>query len=75
MIPVYTKERRHISIAEIKRIMGFPDSFEFNASRTDAIKQLANAVCPPVINSIGRDVQGFLSAIGYLQTGVEAATA
>lgn len=52
MIPVLTSERRHLSLLEMKRIMGFPDSFRFNVSRTDSIKQLANAVCPPVICAI-----------------------
>lgn len=52
MIPVLTKERRHISVLEIKRIMGFPDTFSFEVSRTDSIKQLANAVCPPVICAV-----------------------
>ena len=56
-IPILTKERRHISIAEIKRIMGFPDWYDFSVvSRTDAAKQLANAVCPPVITSICNDI-------------------
>lgn len=52
MIPVYSKERRHLNLIEIKRIMGFPDSFEFPVSRTSAIKQLANAVCPQVVQSV-----------------------
>lgn len=56
MIPVYTGERRHLSLVEMKRLMGFPDDFNFPVSRTSAIKQLANAVCPPVIESIGRDM-------------------
>lgn len=56
MIPVYTGERRHMNLQEIKRIMGFPDNFNFPVSRTNAIKQLANAVCPPVITSIGDDI-------------------
>ena len=59
MIPVYSSERRHLSLTEMKRIMGFPDSFKFDVSRTDAIKQLANAVCPPVVTSLGRDLQPF----------------
>lgn len=56
MIPVYTGERRHLSLIEMKRLMGFPDKFIFPVSRTNAIKQLANAVCPPVIESIGNDI-------------------
>jgi len=62
-IPILTKERRHLSINEMKRVMGFPDAYDFTAvSRTDAAKQLANAVCPPVIESIFKDIT---TAIGY----------
>lgn len=56
MIPVLSKERRHLNITEMKRIMGFPDTFKFPVSRTESIKQLANAVCPPVIESICNDI-------------------
>lgn len=61
MIPVYTGERRHVNITEMKRIMGFPDNFKFNTARTHIVKQLANAVCPPVIKSIGVDISNILS--------------
>ena len=60
-IPMLSKERRHLSIAEMKRIMGFPDWYDFNAvSRTDAAKQLANAVCPPVIASLCEDIENVI---------------
>ncbi|MBC5998158.1 DNA (cytosine-5-)-methyltransferase [Romboutsia ilealis] len=61
MIPVYSRERRHLNLTEMKRIMGFPDEFIFTVARTHAIKQLANAVCPPVITSIGRDIDIILN--------------
>lgn len=58
MIPVLSKERRHLNLIEMKRIMGFPEDFTFESvSRTDAIKQLANAVCPPVIESLCNDIK------------------
>lgn len=59
MIPVLSKERRHINVIEMKRMMGFPDDFIFpdGVSRTDTIKQLANAVCPQVIASICNDLE------------------
>jgi DNA (cytosine-5)-methyltransferase 1 len=61
MIPVYTGERRHLNLTEMKRIMGFPDIFNLDkVSRTNAIKQLSNAVCPPVITSIGQDIARFM---------------
>ena len=65
MIPVLSKERRHLSLIEIKRLMGFNDEFVFTINRTDSIKQLANAVCPPVIsgiyNSIIHTIRGSFS--------------
>lgn len=57
MIPVLSRERRHLNLIEMKRVMGFPDDFIFPVSRTNAIKQLANAVCPPVIKSICNDLK------------------
>jgi DNA (cytosine-5)-methyltransferase 1 len=56
MIPIYSKEKRHLSVLEMQRIMGFPDKFHFPTSRTSAIKGLANAVCPPVIAAIGEEI-------------------
>ena len=62
MIPVLSKERRHLNLTEMRRIMGFPEWYDVNAvSRTDAIKQLANAVCPPVITSICDDIRGAIA--------------
>ena len=62
MIPVLTKERRHLNLVEMRRIMGFPENFILtNVSRTDAIKQLANAVCPPVIQSICNDINVYIN--------------
>lgn len=63
MIPVYSKERRHLSIREMARIMGFPDSYVFPVRKTYAIKQLANAVCPDVIASIGSDIIRCLAGV------------
>ena len=63
MIPVLTKERRHLSVLEMKRIMVFPDEFVFSVSRTDSIKQLANAVCPPVISAIYTEI---MRSLGFI---------
>ena len=58
MIPVLSKERRHLNLIEMRRLMGFPEWYDLSSvSRTDAIKELANAVCPPVITSICNDIQ------------------
>lgn len=56
MIPVLSSEKRHLSLREISRIMGYEDTFKFPVARTHAIKQLSNSVCPPVIESIGKSI-------------------
>ena len=53
MIPVYVRERRHLNLLEMKRLMGFPDAYVFPVARTHAVKQLANAVSPSVVTKIG----------------------
>ncbi len=60
MIPVYSKERRHLSVLEIKRLMGFSHDFSFPVSRTNAIKQLSNAVCPSVVESLGEKLNNII---------------
>jgi DNA (cytosine-5)-methyltransferase 1 len=48
--------------------MGFPEWYDFSAvSRTDAAKQLANAVCPPVIASICKDIKCAISGGNNVQ--------
>jgi len=71
MIPVYSKERRHLSLVEMKRLMGFSDHFKFPVSRTNAIKQLANAVCPPVISSICEDILPYLDKIQQYTSSIK----
>lgn len=66
MIPVLSKEKRHLSLREMGRIMGYNDKYNFPVSRTNAIKQLANSVCPPVIKHIAKDIQKKLLDIKYL---------
>lgn len=47
---------RFFSVREIARLMGFPDSFEFPVSDTQAYKQLGNAVVPAVIELLAKQV-------------------
>lgn len=46
-------EFRKFTTLELQRIMGFEDNYIFDGSRTAKIKQLGNAVCPPVAQAIG----------------------
>lgn len=58
-------DSRKFSVAEYKRLQGFPDEYRFLGSRADVIKQIGNSVCPKIAESMagaiakqifGRDV-------------------
>ena len=48
---------RLLTINECKKLMGFPNSFEFPVSRTQAYRQLGNAVVVPVVESIALSIK------------------
>jgi len=50
---------RPLTIRENARAMGFPEHYEWPAesTRTDAIRGLGNAVCPPVARDLIREVE------------------
>jgi len=46
-------EMRMLQVDELRRAMGFPAWFDFGGcTRTDAVRLLGNAVCPPVMQAI-----------------------
>jgi len=46
-------EMRMLQVGELRRAMGFPASFDFGGCvRTDTMRLLGNAVCPPVMQAI-----------------------
>lgn len=54
---VHPDRRRYLSLAEIKRIGGFPDSFEFT-DRQRGIQRIGNSVPPPLMKAIASHVKG-----------------
>ena len=44
--------------------MGFPESFILNGSEVQAYKQLGNAVVPPVVELVAREMIHFANNIG-----------
>jgi len=52
-------EIRMLQVPELKRAMGFPDKHLFaRGTRRDKIKLLGNAVCPPVMEAVVRNLTG-----------------
>lgn len=47
---------RRLTIRECARLQGFPDTFEFPVSKTQAYKQIGNTVTVPVIAAIGKQI-------------------
>jgi len=53
---------RMLQVPELKRAMGFPDSYKLiHGSRRDRIKLLGNGVCPPVMRHIVSELTGGLA--------------
>lgn len=50
------KNPRRLSPREAARLMGFPDELPIVVSDTQAYKQFGNAVCPLVVEAIGREL-------------------
>jgi DNA (cytosine-5)-methyltransferase 1 len=48
---------RMLQPEELRRAMGFPDSYEFpNVTRREKVKLMGNAVCSPVMEAIVRSL-------------------
>jgi DNA (cytosine-5)-methyltransferase 1 len=53
---------RMLQVPELKRAMGFPESYKLaHGSRRDRIKLLGNGVCPPVMRRIVGELTGSLT--------------
>jgi DNA (cytosine-5)-methyltransferase 1 len=50
------KKYRQVSSREAARIQGFPDSFKYHESDYSAQKQFGNAVSPPVVKALAKEV-------------------
>lgn len=53
-------EVRRLSPKEGRKMMGFPDSFKFPTSNSQAMKQLGNSVCVDVVENIAKEVKLYL---------------
>ncbi|MDZ7578666.1 MAG: DNA (cytosine-5-)-methyltransferase [Candidatus Nanopelagicales bacterium] len=51
---IHPKEPRTLTVREAARIQTFPDDFRFSGSRSDAFRQIGNAVPPVLAESIAK---------------------
>lgn len=52
---------RHFTVREAARIMGVDDDYAFPGTWSDGLKQMGNAVCPPMATAIGESIHRALS--------------
>ena len=52
---------RMLTVAEQARAMGFPDTYRWCGTRSDQVKQIGNAVCPPAARDV---LAGLVTACG-----------
>jgi DNA (cytosine-5)-methyltransferase 1 len=56
LIPQKRKNPRRLTPRECARLMGFPDTYPIVVSDTQAYRQFGNAVVPPVVHAIAREI-------------------
>jgi DNA (cytosine-5)-methyltransferase 1 len=56
----HPSEPRKFTIAELKRISGFPDDFELTGTYRQQYERIGRAVCPPVTKAIGETIERYV---------------
>jgi DNA (cytosine-5)-methyltransferase 1 len=56
LIPQKGQNPRRLTPRECARLMGFPDSYPIVVSDTQAYRQFGNAVVPPVVQAVAREI-------------------
>ena len=56
-------EVKQLTYVEARKMQGFPDSFEFPVSPTQAIKQLGNSVAVEAIKAVGKNVVTYMNGL------------
>ncbi|PSF36776.1 DNA (cytosine-5-)-methyltransferase [Aphanothece hegewaldii CCALA 016] len=56
LIPQVGKNPRRLTPSECARLMGFPETFIIPVSDNQAYRQFGNAVVPPVVEAIGKEM-------------------
>ena len=56
-------EVRQLSYVEARKMQGFPNSFEFPVSPTQAIKQLGNSVAVDAVKAVARNIVSYMNSL------------
>ena len=56
-------EVKQLTYVEARKMQGFPDSFEFPVSSTQAIKQLGNSVAVDAVKAVGKNVITYMNSL------------
>lgn len=71
--PLHWKNR-YFSLAEYKRIQGFPDNYKFAGNRAEQIKQIGNSVSPKIAYylalSVAKQLFGVLNNVELINSSV-----
>jgi DNA (cytosine-5)-methyltransferase 1 len=51
---------RRLGVVQAKKMMGLPEAFIFPVAKTQAMKQLGNSVCVPVVQHVARQVNQYI---------------
>ena len=51
---------RRLGVPQAKKMMGLPEDFAFPVAKTQAMKQLGNGVCVPVVQHVARQVKNYI---------------
>lgn len=54
-------QERRITMEEMQKIMGFPDSFVFPVSKNQKMKQLGNSIIPDCVKMVATEVLKYLN--------------
>jgi DNA (cytosine-5)-methyltransferase 1 len=54
---LHWSERRAFTVAELKRLSGFPDGFDFGTEYKNAVERLGNTVPPPLMKAVATHIR------------------
>ena len=54
---LHPEQNRILSVRELARSQGFPDSYKFSGTIGDRLREIGNAVPPPMARALGLEIR------------------